>query len=225
MEPIERKYNINFSDFFNELMSHILDGLNIPKVQVERAINPIISLFIESIVEEYFQTNPKFSGKYKLVSPEFPLKKENNQSTNIDYLLVNNIKNILVFFELKSDVGSIDFEQLQRYTYFKNKINNDSAIILKENLVKIKKASSKAYKYKYILTNFEKEITNPNNLRNVIILYLVPDAKKASLLKNNTIDFVLNYSDLPNLTNHRYSDYWTIIRSNLLKLDTYFNNY
>jgi hypothetical protein len=68
------------TEFINELMRHIIDGVNIPKVQVERAVTPVLSLFIESILNKYFENNDEYSGEYKLISPEFPLKKDNNQS-------------------------------------------------------------------------------------------------------------------------------------------------
>ena len=69
-------------------MKHILEGTKIPKVQVERAINPILSLFLESILEKYLS---RPSNSIKLISPEFPLKKEiNNQSTNVDFFYLTN---------------------------------------------------------------------------------------------------------------------------------------
>lgn len=101
--------------FVNDLMKHIIEGVNIPKVQVERALSPILSLYIESILTSYFNGNSEYSGSYEMISPEFPLKKENNQSTNIDYLLINRSKKTLVFFELKTDIGSFDVDQKIRY--------------------------------------------------------------------------------------------------------------
>ncbi len=63
--------------FINDLMECIIEGINIPKVQVERVITPILGMFLESILNRVFAEHPKFSGSYTLVSPEFPLKKEN----------------------------------------------------------------------------------------------------------------------------------------------------
>ncbi len=211
------------NNFVDELMKHIIEGVNIPKVQVERAISPILSLFIESILNEYFRPNKDYSGSYKLVSPEFPLKKDNNQSTNIDYLLVNNSKKILIFFELKTDISSIDNEQMNRYFDYKNIISESSASILRENLLKITGASSKSSKYDYVVKRFDSVVQNPKDIKNIAIIYLVPDAIKNQINKKEEIDFTLNYQDLPISITHKYADYWTDVRKNLIKLDEFFD--
>ena len=211
-------------DFVNELMKHIIEGVKIPKVQVERAINPILSLFIESILDKYFEDNHNYSGSYKLVSPEFPLKKENNQSTNIDFLLVNNSRQLIVFFELKSDVSSLDSEQMNRYLDYKKIITNSSSSILRENLDKISKASSKSSKYDYVVSRFDSVIQYSKGIKKVLIMYLVPNAIKNHIKEKRLIDFVLNYNDLPINIDHKFSNYWTDVRNNLLDLDKFFQN-
>lgn len=209
-------------DFVNDLMKHIIEGVKIPKVQVERAINPILSLFIENVLDKYFENNNNYSGSFKLVSPEFPLKKENNQSTNIDYLLVNNSKQLLVFFELKTDISSLDIEQMHRYLEYKRIISDRTALILKANLSQISNASSKSSKYNYIVSRFDSAIKNAEKIKNVIIIYLVPKAIKDQIKEKGIIDFVLNYGDLPKDIDHKYSNYWKDVRNNLLDLDNFF---
>lgn len=207
--------------FINELMCHILEGANIPKVQVERAIGPILSMFIESILDKYFENHDEYSGEYKLISPEFPLKKENNQSTNIDYLLVNKSKKILVFFELKTDVGSIGAEQMNIYFDFKKRIAEGTCKILRDDLENISRAS-KGSKYDYIASHFDTVIGKDTDIRKSIIIYLVPLAKVEKVKEEKEIDFVMAYNSLPTTINHKYAHYWSIMQKNLLKIDNHF---
>ena len=209
------------TEFINELMHHIIDGVNIPKVQVERAITPVLSLFIESILNKYFENNDEYSGDYKMISPEFPLKKENNQSTNIDYLLVNNLKKVLVFFELKTDVGSLDMEQMNRYLTYKEKISEFSAGILKYDLDKIHN-TSKGSKYSYIISHFNSAVKAKDEIRKAIIIYLVPSAIVSQVKEKKGIDFTLAFKDLPENIDHKFAKYWVVIRENLIQLDNHF---
>ncbi len=86
-------------DFVTELMKHIMEGVNIPKVQIERVVGPILGMFIKEVLP-----NINDSGDEVSVYPEFPFKKaNNNQSTNIDWLMYNKTKNELIFFRVKND--------------------------------------------------------------------------------------------------------------------------
>jgi len=212
---------MNENNFVDELLKHILEGVKIPKVQVERAINPILSLFIESVLEKYFENSIDYTGGFRLISPEFPLKKENNQSTNIDFLLVNASKKILVFFELKTDAASLDNEQIERYIKTKAKISTSSCQLLKDDLVLIHKAS-KGQKYQYIISKFDSVMVNYNEISNSIIVYLVPSAIVDKTKEHMGIDFVLSYNDLPENIDHKFAEHWISIRKNLLQLDNQF---
>lgn len=211
------------NDFIKDLMVHILEGIKIPKVQVERAINPILSLFIEGILTTFFKSNQNLYGKYELISPEFPLKKENdNQSTNIDFLLVNNSKKLLIFFELKTDVASIDITQLNRYIHIREKISQSSSIVLQSDLLEISKASVKKEKYNYIITQFDSVVKSPAEIKNLLIIYLVPKVLKPQISSYEKIDFVLSFSDLPKDIDHFYADEWKVIREELKFIDAFF---
>ncbi|MCD4817431.1 MAG: hypothetical protein K8S23_01920 [Candidatus Cloacimonetes bacterium] len=217
--------NNSKDNFTNELMKEIIEGIKIPKVQVERAVTPILSLFIESVLNKYFESDKSYAGLYKLVTQEFPLKKiDNNQSTNIDYLLVNTSKQLVVLFEIKTDVSSFDSKQLKRYLEYKEIISNNSLKILKDNLSSIRDASSKSSKYDYIISKFESAIIDPNVIKDVLIIYLVPHALKKHINDEySSVDYVLEYSDLPKIINHTYSNHWIVVRENLIKLDVFFH--
>jgi hypothetical protein len=115
------------SNFFLEnLMKEIVDeGMLIPKFQVERCISPILSLFLENILETKFPEN-----QYELIMPEFPIRKgmlngeNDNQSTNIDYLLFNKTENKFTFLELKTDSKSYKYEQLKIYFQLQKNVMN-----------------------------------------------------------------------------------------------------
>lgn len=92
----------NGNKFLSLLMERIVESHQIPKVQVERVVSPILSMFVADALTKKFANNDSLRGKYELVCMEFPLKKpENSQSTNIDFLLVNTTTLSIVFLEIK----------------------------------------------------------------------------------------------------------------------------
>jgi len=109
---------MNEMEFIKKLVKSIVDNKDMPKVQVEREISPILEIFIENLMSDLAK-NKLFieRGSYKLVAPEFPLdngKKEkgknNQRSTNIDFLLLNKNTKTLYFVELKTDSKSFKLE-------------------------------------------------------------------------------------------------------------------
>ena len=97
-------------------MQHILEGTMIPKVQIERAVGPILSMFLADVLTETFKEDLELSGPIEMVCPEFPFKKpDNKQSTNIDWLLFNPERCQLIFLELKTADGSVGAKQSALY--------------------------------------------------------------------------------------------------------------
>ena len=96
--------------FIETLMHHIIEAAMIPKSQVERAVGPILSMFLDVVLTETFRNDQDLSGSLVMVSPEFPLKKIDNwQSTNIDWLMYNTQRQQLLLVELKtSDTSTND---------------------------------------------------------------------------------------------------------------------
>src|ERR1035438_1762780 len=101
--------------FIEKLMTHIMHLTMIPKVQVERAIGPILGLFIAELL------SIKWNKRVEMICEEFPLRKApvngilKYQSTNIDWLLYNVNDDQLVFLELKTAYTS--FDPVQEDTY------------------------------------------------------------------------------------------------------------
>lgn len=110
--------------FWSHLIHHILEGRNVPKLQVERAIGPIIGFFLEDIAKALL--NDGEPADVAVLAPEFPLLKQgrNLLSTNIDWLIHNktSAKNELVFFELKTATSSFAEDQLEIYLQWADKV-------------------------------------------------------------------------------------------------------
>ena len=100
--------------FVVALMDNILDGLMTSKFQVERAISPILGVFLEDVLTQIFNNedveNPP--KRIEMVCAEFPLRKKGKEkhSTNVDWLLYDRKIKQLIFFELKTSDTSFDQE-------------------------------------------------------------------------------------------------------------------
>lgn len=101
--------------FLSHLMAHLLEGSQIPKVQVERSIGPVLGFFLAEVLTATLKDDGALSGRYRMLCPEFPLAKEKNQSTNIDFLLYNEDRQALVFLELKTACSSFAADQAEIY--------------------------------------------------------------------------------------------------------------
>jgi len=207
------------SNFLDVMMKNILEGSKIPKVQVEREIGPILGMFLPAILTNLFSQDTNSS--YQMIMPEFPLKKkENNQSTNIDYLLINKNEKKIVLFELKTDRSSFNDKQKTIYEELKKTIRKQSAFLLIKNLEFIRDASKKPEKYQYVFDRCKKYRELFKEIKTTEIIYLTPktfDEPQA----NNII--TISFGDLPEKIQTDYHDEWRIIRKYLIKLDDYPN--
>lgn len=104
--------------FVEALMKNILDGAMVPKLQVERALAPVIGFFIESILTEILGTD------VVMLSPEFPLKKydKNNHSENIDWMMLDTGNKELLLVEFKSNDTSFNESQMESYKKFQKMV-------------------------------------------------------------------------------------------------------
>src|SRR5438552_473058 len=84
--------------FVQALMQHLATQSRVPKVQAERAIGPIIGMFIPEVLSVYFDKT------ITMLCAEFPLLKDGKKflSTNIDWLLYNVEDEQFEFVELKT---------------------------------------------------------------------------------------------------------------------------
>ena len=69
--------------FAQRLMAEVLRLHQIPKVQVERIVGPILGIFLPQVLGDLLKI-PGTSTGFEVIAPEFPLKRDDNhQSTNI----------------------------------------------------------------------------------------------------------------------------------------------
>lgn len=209
--------------FLSEYFVRLVNYNKIPKLQIERAISPFLSIFIEDLMTDFLKDNPKLKGKIEMILPEFPLKKENNQtikkennhSTNIDWLLINREKGVLLFVELKTAASSYKREQLDIYKKIQNNIRDNTAKFLYEDIVQIRENSNEPNKYNYVLNELEPFIKTLKTIRDVAVIYIVPSKTKRQLSQAE----VLTFSELPQDLPTKYPFEWTQVRNFLISID------
>lgn len=193
---------------FNEL-----EYLNtVPKFQLERAISPLLGIFIKEIINSKYKTNVILS------IPEFPLKKHNNQSTNIDWLLFDNSSKTLYFVELKTDKFSFREKQNSAYRYVRDKfLKAKNASFLFNELSVIKDNSIRKVKYQTIFNKLNKKGIDRSAYLKFEFIYLGPSGNH--IQDNNTYDKILLFTDLPLRIKTIYKKEWHQLRKFLKNLN------
>jgi len=211
--------------FIEKLMSHITDLAMVPKAQVERAVAPIISLFIAELLTR------KWDRQIELICEEFPLRKPNGtfQSTNIDWLLYNAADNELIFLELKTVDTSFDPGQKKIYLDLIERIGEEGLSFLREDLGKIMDNSLEPEKYKQTLSCISNCIEkNPrySDCRKAKLVYLAPAAMRDARKEYSEKEVEwLSFQDLPEKISGELGVEWSIIRTALLDLDKSSQNF
>lgn len=201
-----------------------------PKYQLERRLDIFFSIYLPEILKEkgiYFELKDIF--------PEFPLKKENNQSTNVDYAIFENKDDEanLYLVELKTEMNSISLKQADYY----KKAQEKNLIDILGEIIEIKKHSKQWRKYEKLLKDIkeryniikpnskEKEkkrewIVNDNNpkiLNNVKVIYIVPNNEKDELLKEKNNFEVIYFDDIIKIIENKYNDRLSKMFCSILK--------
>jgi hypothetical protein len=207
--------------FIEKLMAHIMHLTMIPKVQVERAIGPILGLFIAELL------STKWSKKVEMICEEFPLLKEpvngilKYQSTNIDWLLYNVSDDQLVFLELKTAYTSFDPVQEDTYCQLIIKIDKNGSSFLVKDLQEIMCRSLERKKYEEVLKCFPKN-SPYSNCRKAKVVYLAPSAMRKDArrkLAGSEVEW-LSFTDLPDKIAGEFAVEWEIIHRKLVELDS-----
>ena len=218
--------------FLNKLMETIIGNKEVPKVQVERELGPILDIFIHEIINTMSISNNIFEkGKYISVGSEFPLPIDTTRrSFNIDYLFFNQTNKQLYFIELKTDINSFNIKQYIRYKKLIKKINDKKSA--QHLIVFLKKLNNKKY-VNYVEKVMELSIPW-EDIEKATLIYIVPSTLKEKQLENkkknknmnkdNMISKELaqiNFKDLPkNLLESNFNNEWNIVREHLVKLDS-----
>lgn len=94
----------------NKLFNLLDERRHLPKYKLELRASPFFELFLpEVLTARYKNKGLKFTQKG--IIPEFPLKKENNQSTNVDFFALSEDKKHAYLIELKTDMNSMNVKQ------------------------------------------------------------------------------------------------------------------
>ena len=133
--------------FIEALMEQIMSLAMIPKVQVERAIGPILGIFIEDLLS-------KSDDRLKKICAEFPLRKrlESYHSTKVDWLLYSSKSEQLVFVELKTTDTTFDLAQAKIHLAAIKKIKENGWSLLVKDVEDIGCKSLEQGKYREVLT-------------------------------------------------------------------------
>lgn len=206
-------------DFIESLMGHIMEATMIPKAQIERAVGPILSMFLAKVLTETLRDDPDLSGEIIMVCPEFPLKKGGNrQSTNLDWLMINPSREMLLFVELKTSDTSVNANQNAIYHQKKGEVHSQGGGFLVRDVQILRDASNESGKYSYILEHriapHREMITHCRDAR---VLYIVPASAQHKI--TGEIDRVITFGNLAEKISEPYPDAWKVIHRHLSKLD------
>lgn len=206
--------------FLDLLMNRIFELHYIPKVQVERVLSPILSLFIADALTKKFENHDILSGKYELVSLEFPIKKDDcAQSTNADFLFVNTERDFIALLEMKTTKNLGNGQQLGKYLKVRERVNNEGGGFFIEDIKEITRRSKQKEKYNSLFKSISAHEDIIVNSKDLKIFYLVPNALNKRLLEESNIDFIFTFSDLPENIGSELDSEWKIIKLALEQLD------
>lgn len=210
----------NEACFWAELVSHLIEeGQSTPKLQLERAIGPLLGFFIEEVVSVIQDGRTIIK-----LMPEFPLRKGDSfQSTNIDWLLYDKDKNEIIFLELKTSRSSFSSEQMETYNQFITEEGTPSPwTTLYENFNSIAERAAKTYrneKYaraKDAIDRQKERCGNNISHARVKLIYLCPfgSAASAEEISAPQASFV-TFKELSNKlsrvpTSKRSKNYWAL---------------
>ena len=221
--------NPSEEQFFTALMADIMRGSMIPKVQIERAIGPIIGFFLAEAL------SAQMNEEIVILCPEFPIRKArldepgNNQSTNIDWLMFSRDTKELILLELKTTDTTFKQEQANIYKSLQETIAaRQSAGFLIDELNAIAAASQETGKYRNVLKilgkafepqgDVQEQLNSCNRAR---VIYLAPQVSKPPDWPSADSGWTwLSFAELPEkLEEHDYAGHWPAVRNSLITLD------
>lgn len=206
-------------DFFSRLVDHLQDCTMIPRVQVERAVGPILGLFLAEVLSETFRDDEQLSGGFTMVCPEFPLRKaDNNESKSVDWLMVNNARRCLVLVELKTADSSGDALQSATYRTVQAEVRKQGGGFLVDDVVRIRDASNEHGKYRFILDEkIAPHVADIRACRDAFILYIAPRTMGGKLQGYG--DRIINFSSLAATVPGPDAEHWQTLHGMLRGLD------
>ncbi len=198
-----------FKSFMRELFLSLSLSRDLPKYQFERRIDTMLEFFLPEFL------SMKYGGEVTFVTPEFPLKRiENNLSNNIDFLFFHTLPDDMgkqwIICEVKAINESISHEQLVLYTRAKAK----GMKVLLSEIQFIRNISGNKVKYDSLLRRiepFEKELP-------VKVVYIIMSKKDLEHLRINypEIEFI-GYEELMEYDAEHYPEVWKMFKEYLIE--------
>ena len=193
-------------DFLRDLLASMAANKVLPKYQFERRVDAMLALFLPGIFQELYGWNAE------VVVPEFPIKKaNNNQTTNVDYLLFRKGEAghpaAWIFFELKTDSGSYSGSQLAIY----QRARERGMAALRDDLNRVLAATQAKAKYRELLRRIDRyPVDTP-----IEIVYLLPGKPPA---RETEKVHLIGFQDLEGVELSAYSDAWKLFKQEILPL-------
>ncbi len=137
--------------FLKHLLGQLTEFKKFPKYQYERRIDPFISIFLPNVLKV------KCGHSTTDMWPEFPVRSETIvKSTgkriwapqNIDYACYDHEKQALMLVELKTDVSSVNADQIRYY----NRVLSRRWDVSKKEIEGISEHSKAGDKYDHLLS-------------------------------------------------------------------------
>ena len=193
-----------FRNFIYEVFKSLAFSRDLPKYQFERRIDTILEFFLPEFLSN------KYGGEVQFVTPEFPLKRtENNLSNNIDFLFYHILPNEKgkqwIICELKGVNESISHEQLVLYTRAKTK----GMQTLINEIQFIRSISGNKVKYESLLERIEPFDTDLS----VKVVYIVLTKKELEQLRINypEVDFI-GYEEILDFDAQKFPEVWKMFK-------------
>lgn len=190
--------------FLFDLFTELARNKGLPKYQFERRVDIFLTMFLREILFKHF------GWQVELVAPEFPPKRDNNQSANVDHLLFRRAEHPederWLFFELKTDDLSVRGLQIEIY----NRAINKGMPVLRQELRSIQGATTFGKKYDLLdqrLAAFPLE-------RPIELVYLAPTRVDLPLPVN--AGHSIAFADLARLQLNHYGEEWQLFQSIVL---------
>lgn len=192
--------------FLEEVFRTLIDNKALPKYQFERRVDIFLSVFLPEALSRLLGSD------VRIVAPEFPLKKaDNNQSTNVDYVLFKHAERPeeerWIFLELKTDRASVDQGQVDIYH---EAIRVGMPSLLRD-LNAIRDATKAGAKYDALLARFKGLPAD----RPIELIYLAPPGNLNLNLRG--VGRALTLNALANLELERHAAEWRLFRERVLR--------
>ena len=201
-------------EFIKDAFELLKRNKEYPYYQAERRIDIFFNLFLEEILNHFLE-----SDTIKFLLPEFPLKKKNNnQSTKVDYICYDDVKKVIYFVELKTDATSFNSDQLAIYQEY-----NDWAKCLSEVQI-ISSNASKEYKTKFqiafeVLKQAKIFELDSYNIP-IMLIYIAPESVKINAtfteLEKQNKAVLISFKKLSTFKSTKYPGEWELLKQNFL---------